>query len=277
MPSTNQRNVADLPLPGTVLEPNDSSSFQQVIEPDNLSQFGQEMPKPGVAPSVGAAQVDANGVPTDPTLRGRYEFHQSRADKAEARARQLEEQFKAIEPVMPLINVIQKDAELQNTVRTHLTGKKPVEAPQRPDSYNDVEAYSNPESTSFKYRIANERYRDERINMLQREVETSHQTRQQELDQMRKEQANQQAALKFQQEIIQAGIAPEEVPEFFNLVNGATQKDMVDYFRWKKGGTNVPRYETPTQGYPSRPSSNPNPSGPIDIGEDILKLSREFR
>lgn len=275
--SNNSRNVADLPLPGTVLEPNDSASFQQSIEPDNLSAFGTEMPKPGVTHSVGAAQVDANGVPTDPTLRGRYEFHQSRADKAEARTRQLEEQFKAIEPVMPLINVIQKDAELQNTVRTHLTGKKPVEAPQRPDSYNEVEAYSNPESTSFKYRTANERYRDERINSLQQEVERSHQTRQQEIDTMRREQANQQAVLKFQQEIIQAGIAPQEVPEFFNLVNNATQKDMVDFFNWKKGGASAPRYEVPGNSYPSRPSFNPNPTGPIDIGDDILKLSRDFR
>ena len=277
MPNPNS-SVAALPLPGTVLDPNDASSFQQVIEPDNLSQFGQEIPKPGVTPPADAVKLDANGVPLDPTLRGRYEFHQSRADIAEARTRQLEEQFKAIEPVMPLINVIQKDAELQNVVRTHLTGKKPVEAPQRPDSYNEVEAYSNPESPSFKYRTANERYRDERINSLQQEVERSHQTRQQEIDQMRREQANQQAALKFQQEIIQAGIAPQEVPEFFNLVNNATQKDMIDFFNWKKGGALAPRYETPAgNGYPSRPKFNPNPSGPIDIGKDIIALAKEFR
>ena len=38
--------------------------------------------------------------------------------------------------------------------------KEPTE-PDRPHSYNEVDAYNDPESDSFKYRIDKEKYRDE--------------------------------------------------------------------------------------------------------------------
>ena len=41
--------------------------------------------------------------------------------------------------------------------------KKPVE-PEKPHSYNEVEAYNDPESDSFKYRMTKEKFRDDMIN-----------------------------------------------------------------------------------------------------------------
>jgi hypothetical protein len=271
-------NVAAPGFPGDVLEPNNAEQFEQAVNKDDSSMFGTEMPKPGITQPKNTVQFDANGVPTDPTLRGRYEFHQSRADKAENEVRQLREQLKAIEPILPLVNVIQKDAELQNTVRTHLTGKKPVEAPQRPEGYSEVEAYSNPESTSFKYRVANERYKDERLNQLQEQIQQTNAQREQELQDARRAQSNYQAQQKFQSEVMQMGIAPEQFPEFMNLVQNATPKEMVEFFQWKNGQSGKPRFDVPGNGFSPRPSASPSyGNGPVDISSEILEASKILR
>lgn len=259
-----QGEVAALPLPGDVLEPNQPLTLQQ----DDLSQFGHEMERPAPVQRQDAAPQND---------QKRYEYWQSQATKAANELKTLQEQFKAIEPVMPLISVIQKDAELQNTVRTHLTGKKPVEAPQRPDSFNEVEAFSNPDSASFKYRVANERYKDERINQLQKQFEETQSRQQQEFDRQRQQSEVLKAQQKFQEEVLSMGIPPQELPEFYNLVQNATTKDMVEFVNWKKGRNGAQSFEVPGNGYSSRPSFNNAPSGPVDISEDILKLSREFK
>jgi hypothetical protein len=62
-------------------------------------------------------------------------------------------------------------------------------APERPHSYNEVDAYNDPESDSFKYRLAKEEYRDNYLGYLK----DKDQVREQEL------QAQYQAQMQQQQ------------------------------------------------------------------------------
>jgi len=257
-------DVAAPAYPGTVLEPNDSIIPQH----DDQSMFGQEATRPEPAKNDAASQEDTK----------RFQYWQSKATKADNELKALQEQYKAIEPVLPLVNVISRDRDLQDKVRQHLGGPKPLEAPQRPESYNEVEAYSAPGSESFKYRTAYERYRDEKVAHLEKQLNASNEQQQAYLERTRQAQAQQQAQLKFQEELIQSGINPQDVPEFFNLVNGATKEDMIDYFMWKKSASRTPNYEAPAgSGFPQRPSYNQIPSGPVDVSADLIKLAREFR
>ena len=41
---------------------------------------------------------------------------------------------------------------------------KPPSRPDKPHSYSEVDAYNDPDSESFKYRLANDKYRDDMID-----------------------------------------------------------------------------------------------------------------
>jgi len=56
--------------------------------------------------------------------------------------------------------------EPQNRLRSSSV-EEPVR-PEKPISYNEVDAYNDPESNSFKYRIENDKYRDARLDYVER-------------------------------------------------------------------------------------------------------------
>lgn len=273
---TTQGNVADLGYPGKVLDPNNPDDF---VPNDNLeaNQFGEELPKPGQQ-QRDAVQVDEKGIPTDPTLRGRYEFHQSRADKAEAALQKAMAELQKLKPMEPLMNVISEDEEVRSFIKTRLNGgpkEKPLEPPQRPSNYNEVEAFSNPESDSFKYRQAMDRYRDEKIVQLEQSNKRQFEEQQRALEQERISQARQRQLAEYQREIFELGITQEQLPEFLNLMRTATPKDQVEFFNWKMGMSQRSSYPiNPGTGFPMRPQAQPAHSGPIDVGKEILELSR---
>ena len=76
------------------------------------------------------------------------------------------------------------------------TSLKEPSAPERPHSYNEVDAYNDPESDSFKYRLAKEQYRDEYLGYLQQKD----QVREEEMQQAYQKQMQQQQAQMIQRQ-----------------------------------------------------------------------------
>ena len=116
-------------------------------------------------------------VKTDP---GRMEYWQSQADKAKNDSFQLQQELEYYKNTMgPIAKVIEENPQVLDNIESLTNGNlppQPVQAgqqqgnslerpirPEKPHTYNEVDAYNDPESDSFKHRTANDQWRD---NML---------------------------------------------------------------------------------------------------------------
>jgi len=267
--NANRAGVADPTYPGTVLDPNDVHDAADEPGQDVLSQFGEQITppaKPAAKPNAEQdIDVDEHGVPVDPKLRGRYEYHQSRAGKAEARIKELEEQLSGVKPILPLIEAMRRDESLLRDVQTRLTGTKPLEAPQRPDNYSEAEAYSNPESTSFKYRVEYDKYRDAKIAQVENALAKRAEADRQQYEMARQQQAEQQRLLEFQNEMVKLGLPQEEFNEFFTTIDKASPEEMLEFYNLKKSRASS-RSQTPR--FNGRPGQGSAPRRPVAYDED---------
>lgn len=287
-------------LPGTVLEPNADVGEQMttIQNQDPMQQFGTEQDRPtpdaGQGSNDGGVEVDANGVPTDPTQRGRYEHHQKRADELQAKLDEVEKVLAEKSKMDPVVELIKRDKESLEFLERRLKGETqqastpPVEEPQKPRSYNEVEAYSNEESESWKYRIAKEEWRDSQLSQLQNANTEYRQREQEAVMKQRQELAQREQMAKLREEVVSKGVPDTEFEQFVQLMKTASTDDMVDFYNhWsarQTGQPNPPRtqpqYERPTSGVatPRRPvndGTDPNKpvSGPIDIGAIVKQAS----
>ena len=157
-------------------------------------------------------QTTENGVdPKEDT--NRYEYWQSQADKAKSELSGLREELDYYRNSMaPVEQMLRQNPEVLDSLEAKLSNgqpagqtpmgvqqtslKEPTE-PEKPVNYNEVDAYNDPESKSFQYRIAKENYRDEYLNYLkgvdaQRQSEMQ-QAYQQQMAQQQQEAIRQQA------------------------------------------------------------------------------------
>ena len=141
----------------------------------------------------------------------RFEYWQSQADKAKGELgtirKELDYYKNSLAPVEQMIrNNPQVLDQLEQTPSNEQpqaypnglqeTSLKEPSAPERPHSYNEVDAYNDPESDSFKYRLAKENYRDEYLGYLQKKD----QVREEEMQQAYQQQMQQQQAQMIQRQ-----------------------------------------------------------------------------
>jgi len=135
---------------------------------------GQEVAAP-------ISETTENGVdPKEDT--NRYEYWQSQADKAKSELSGLREELDYYRNSMaPVEQIIKNNPEVLDSLEAKLSNgqpagqtqmgvqqtslKEPTE-PEKPVNYNEVDAYNDPESKSFEYRVAKENYRDEYLGYL---------------------------------------------------------------------------------------------------------------
>ena len=126
-------------------------------------------------------QTTENGVdPKEDT--NRYEYWQSQADKAKSELSGLREELDYYRnSLAPVEQIIRQNPEVLDSLEAKLSNgqpagqpqmgvqqtslKEPIE-PEKPVNYNEVDAYNDPESKSFQYRVAKENYRDEYLGYL---------------------------------------------------------------------------------------------------------------
>mgnify|MGYP001602018247 CR=1 FL=1 len=261
-------------LPGTVLNPN--SQNVDLTGGASLDQFGTELEKTG----SDAGQVIA---PKDDPKR--MEYWQSKAQSAEDVARKLGEEVNRRKQFDPLIDLVRKDETVYRVIQDRLNGKsatteKLLEAPQRPSTYSEVEAYSNPESASFKYRQEKETYQDTLLQNSLRKVDDMTQMLARQKDELQQKQAQQEAANLFRKDVVSKGILDEEFDEFFGLVNNAKPDDLVDYYKWKKtqpGNTNQDgRFARPEPSGSQTRQRASRPGEAVDIGKNLVDISKSM-
>lgn len=167
-----------------------------------------------------------------------YKYWQSEADK---RAYERDEAFKTLgvsnvdelknvsqemQDILPIAKYIKSNPDVLNVVDKSLRGEqigdqrepenqkaKPIEKPVkpvRPSGYDEIEAYQDNESSSWKYRVEMEQYRDDMIDYTQKENESLKDSMtQREQAQIRSQQIGQ-----LQNELTSRGYTPQQADDF---------------------------------------------------------------
>ena len=170
----------------------------------------------------------------------RFEYWQSQADKAKGEINTIRQELdyykNSLAPVEQMIrNNPQVLDQLQQSpsngqAQGHPQGLqepslKEPSAPDRPHSYNEVDAYNDPESDSFKYRLAKEEYRDNYLGFLQKKD----QVREQEMQKAYQQQMHQQ-----QNQMIQRQAMSHAVNNF-----GWDQQKAAEFVSWSQSPDNL--------------------------------------
>ena len=145
-----------------------------IPEQPTLSVSG-DMVNPTAETSVGQLADNANAVPEEEKQNtDRYEYWQSKNDKTQGELSRISQEFEQYKQMMgPVANAIQQNPQILKNLEQQSPSNEPpaqqnsLQAPNRPEkphSYNEVDAYNDPDSDSFKYRLSVDRYRDDMID-----------------------------------------------------------------------------------------------------------------
>ena len=158
----------------------DDNTFDALTGGDNANQDGTQ------SGGKGPAGTDDK----------RFQYWQSQATILANEKARLEAELQKVSVYKPLADLIEKDDELLNIVEAKIKGKQApvVEAPKlpvRPDNYNAAEAYTVPDSASFKYQRSLEEYNDARMTYLESKanqgIEAANNVRQEKLQEQRRQ------------------------------------------------------------------------------------------
>ena len=214
--------------------------MENIIEVSNADQAPQENAGLSVNnPTVPNGEIPVNtGVsetiteetqevsPRDDSTR--FEYWQSQADKAKGELNALRQELEYYRSnTNPAEQSSASNGQPQAYPEQGLQEpslKEPT-APERPHSYNEVDAYNDPQSESFKYRVAKEAYRDKYMDFLKEKD----QVREQEL------QAQYQAQMQQQQaQMVQQQAMSHAVNNF-----GWDQNKAMEFVRWSQSPENL--------------------------------------
>lgn len=192
---------------------------------------------------TGAEQSITEQSTTEPSSKDdstRFEYWQSQADKAKGELNTIRQELdyykNSLAPVEQMIrNNPQVLDQLEQSPSNgqpqaypnglQETSLKEPSAPERPHSYNEVDAYNDPESDSFKYRLAKEQYRDNYLEFLQKKD----QVREQEMQQAYQQQMQQQ-----QTQMVQRQAMSHAVNNF-----GWDQQKAAEFVSWSQSPDNL--------------------------------------
>lgn len=143
-------------------------------EEPKLSVSG-DMVNPTAETSIGQLADEADAVQNQEKQNtDRYEYWQSKHDKTQGELNQMSQEFEQYKNMMgPVANAIQQNPQiLQNLEQQSPSNEPPAQQnslqapnrPEKPHSYNEVDAYNDPDSDSFKYRLSVDKYRDDMID-----------------------------------------------------------------------------------------------------------------
>ena len=157
----------------------------------------------GVSESI-TEETTQEASPKDDSTR--FEYWQSQADKAKGELSTIRQELdyykNSLAPVEQMIrsnpDVLDRLEQSPSSEQSQAypnglqqTSLKEPKAPERPHSYNEVDAYNDPESDSFKYRLAKEEYRDNYLGFLQQKDQAREQEMQAQYQAQMQQQQNQ--------------------------------------------------------------------------------------
>ena len=230
------------------MEANDQTVAAEVDE------FFQAEPAPapanveaGQAPVTSAEEPQAQPK-GDPS---RFEYWQSQAD-------QYKRQVEQLSPYVPLIQYLNENPNAVQAIQQTLNGPvtsspqanaaqaqqselTPPTQPAKPEQYDDVAAYQDPQSGSFQYRRKMEGYRDDMLGFYAKKEEARDQAYKREQGQ-RAAEIQQRQQISRAQAILQSryGFKPQEAIDFVQVMSqdsAVNMDNLVKLYRVMRGGS----------------------------------------
>jgi len=151
-----------------------TDAFDELMTDAKANVPGTASPEMQTQEEVETASEGPQGTEEDS-----FQYWQSQAD---IRARELEEvktKYQDLDEIAPLARYIRDNPQVLNSIESSLSADKPTdnsrqgnsqelakkpERPSKPAEYDPIEATSDPDSTSFKYRESLESYRDDMMD-----------------------------------------------------------------------------------------------------------------
>lgn len=188
----------------------------------------------------------------------RAEYWQSQADRAKQTLTQREAEFKAQEAkyaeLAQLDEYLRQNPQVVQKLRGELgvadsqtadAGLQKPTKPVAPEGYNEVEAFNDPQSASWKHRKAMETYRDNLAEYFEKreEARIAEETQRAQMSQA---QAQYQAAIRQTYGILQQqhGLKPDEAQEFVQMFSddsSITLDNLVKLYRVMKSPAQAPK------------------------------------
>ena len=155
----------EVPVIGTEVPAGNDTTNTQMFDVDVSQRTINETP-------VGEQQVESvEGVSQQPAKDdpSRFEYWQSQADKVKGELSQTQKELayyreQAVQQQQPPNGQPNGQQVQENSLQ-------PPVKPEKPVNYNEVDAYNDPESVSFKYRLDKERFNDEYIGYMEKREE----------------------------------------------------------------------------------------------------------
>jgi len=105
----------------------------------------------------------------------RFEYWQSQADKVTSELSNAQQELEyyrgQAQQQQPTVSNGQPNGQPQQNMGVQQDSLQAPVKPTKPVSYNEVDAYNDPESTSFKFRLEKERYQDDYMGFLEQKDE----------------------------------------------------------------------------------------------------------
>ena len=159
---------AKVPVEGAAIPAGDDATNTQMFDVDTTGMSINETPVgEQQAESVESSQ-EQSSAKADPS---RFEYWQSQADKVkgELSATQQELSYYREQAMQGAQQSPSNGQPVEQAQETSL--KSPVK-PEKPVNYNEVDAYNDPESASFKFRLQKEQYQDDYISFIEEREQT---------------------------------------------------------------------------------------------------------
>ena len=159
---------AQVPVEGAAIPAGDDATNTQMFDVDTTGMSINETPVgEQQAESVESSQ-EQSSAKADPS---RFEYWQSQADKVkgELSATQQELSYYREQAMQGAQQSPSNGQPVEQAQETSL--KSPVK-PEKPVNYNEVDAYNDPESASFKFRLQKEQYQDDYISFIEEREQT---------------------------------------------------------------------------------------------------------
>ena len=186
------------------------------------------------ADTPAATEAEQAPVETPDPEKQRYAYWQSQAEKLRAE----------LAGIAPIKKLLEEDPGAALKLQEYLASKgaepagpKAPEAPARPHRYDEAEAYQDPSSESFKYRVAKEQYMEDRL----RYAEERDKALERQLQEMEEERSLQlersQRMARLNVELTAKGLTPIEVQDFVKTMSSPeslTLENLVELYRFRK-------------------------------------------
>jgi len=159
---------AQVPVEGAAIPAGDDATNNQMFDVDTTGMSINETPVgEQQAESVESSQ-EQSSAKADPS---RFEYWQSQADKVkgELSATQQELSYYREQAMQGAQQSPSNGQPVEQAQEASL--KSPVK-PEKPVNYNEVDAYNDPESASFKFRLQKEQYQDDYISFIEEREQT---------------------------------------------------------------------------------------------------------